>query len=278
MVRELTYSQLRLVGVAQRISAALAEAGIETRVLKGLATSQIDYPSPALRHSGDVDLLLRLPDLRRAVGILSASCCNEPDASVARPELLKGQVLEHERDIEIDLHYRLSRFARNSGDDVLFDDPQTLTGGMLALPAEGRLIHAASHALSPNPSRRLSSVADIVALIDNTGVNWDRLGDLARRVGLADIVAAAFRAEAALMDRPPHPGMRLGSMSALRRRALLTSKKHPLTEHWLASSALPDGAGRLEYVRHRVLPSAGLVHERGGRMAHYRHLARRLRA
>ena len=59
---------LRLERVALDVTADLAAAGIETRLLKGAATARLDYDDPSWRSFGDVDLLVRVRRLRRGRG------------------------------------------------------------------------------------------------------------------------------------------------------------------------------------------------------------------
>jgi hypothetical protein len=66
-------SHLRIRSSAGRILASLDDAGIETRVLKGLATAELDYPNQQLRHTGDVDLAIRPDDLDEALPIPTAN-------------------------------------------------------------------------------------------------------------------------------------------------------------------------------------------------------------
>ena len=57
-----------LVGAA----ALLEGAGIDHRVLKGTGVAHLDYPDPALRSFGDVDLLVRSSQFDDAVEVLVA--------------------------------------------------------------------------------------------------------------------------------------------------------------------------------------------------------------
>jgi hypothetical protein len=277
--RDLMTAQLQLSIVAREICSTLDNEGIDSRILKGLATSELDYAKPSFRHTGDVDLLVGIEDLDRACDVLLGSGLQPSDDLANDGLLLKGTVLEHASGIEVDLHYRLSRFAPPTPADVLMQDPADLLFGLKALPAEGRLIHAAGHAvLSPNPGRRLSSVADIVAILDNTEIDWRHARALADEMGFTGAVGVAFRAEALIMKRDPHPGLDWPHPPALLRSMVETTRRRPLAEHWLAMNALPPGVTRPSYIAHRLIPSSTLVDERGGRIAYYRGLMRKGRA
>lgn len=284
MERDLMTVQLRLSIVARDVCHALSAAGIETRILKGLATSELDYAKPSLRHTADVDLLVGLDELEPAtevllgIGLTPADEVAAADDRLTDGHNLKGVVFEHETGIEVDLHYRLSRFAPPS--DELMRHSTDLLFGLQALSTEGRLIHAASHAvLSPNPGRRLSSIADIVAILDNTaastGVDWAEARRLADALGLTAGAGVALRAEALLMGREPHPGIDWPRPGPLLTSMTETTKRVPVVEHALAMAALPPGMTRRSYLAHRLTPSSRLVDDRGGRLAYYRSLARR---
>ena len=72
---------VRLERVALEVTADLAAAGIETRLLKGAATARLDYDDPSWRSFGDVDLLVRSDDYDAAVG----RCCAAAAPGADRP-------------------------------------------------------------------------------------------------------------------------------------------------------------------------------------------------
>ena len=61
---------LRLEDDLLRVAALLEGAGIDLRVLKGPSFAHLDYPDPALRFFGDIDLLVRSEDFDRAGSVL----------------------------------------------------------------------------------------------------------------------------------------------------------------------------------------------------------------
>ena len=70
--RHLRLLQQSLMAEADLVFVArlFQDAGIEFRVLKGLATAHLDYPDPALRLTGDVDVLVRRGQLDAATEVL----------------------------------------------------------------------------------------------------------------------------------------------------------------------------------------------------------------
>lgn len=278
--RDLMNMQLQLSIVAREVCSALSDARIASHVLKGLATSELDYAKPSLRHTGDVDLLVSPHHLERATAVLlDAGLTPADDVAATDGRLtdghnLKGVVFEHPTGIEVDVHYRLSRFAPPS--DELMRHSADLLFGLTAFSTEGRLIHAAAHSvLSPNPGRRLSSVADIVAILDNSDVDWPRARLLADDLALTSGAGVALRAEALLMRRAPHPGLDWPRPGPLLKSLTETTKQRTMAEHLLAMAALPDAMTKRAYLAHRLTPSARLIAERGGRIAYYRGLIRR---
>ncbi len=278
--RSLMTMQLQLSVVAREVCAALADAGIESHLLKGLATSELDYAKPSMRHTGDVDLLVsplhmgQTTEVLLDSGLVPADGVAAADSRLTDGHNLKGVVFEHSTGIEVDVHYRLSRFAPPS--DVLMQHSTDLLFGLSALSTEGRLVHAAAHSvLSPNPGRRLSSVADIVAILDNSEFDWGQARRLADELGLTAGAGVALRAEALLMDREPHPGLDWPRPGPLLRSMTETTKQRTMVEHALAMAALPQGMTKRAYLEHRLTPSARLIDERGGKIAYYRGLLRK---
>lgn len=118
-VLEQTYRLAQLQAMRQRFELlrlldALQGAGVEAIVLKGLALREIIYPDPALRPSGDVDLLVRLA----AVPIVEAALQGlgyEPDETVLprewwRPDNIHHLVPYHlpEREVQVEVHWDLA--------------------------------------------------------------------------------------------------------------------------------------------------------------------------
>jgi hypothetical protein len=276
--RQLTVGQLQLVAVSKAVIATLAAKSIDVRLLKGLATGPLDYPAASLRHTGDVDLLVRRRDLGAAIEAMVAAGCHRHGGDAIRPELHTGSTLLHPSGEEIDVHFRLSRYHRAADHVCLMEHPVTLAHGGLALPAELRLMHAAAHSLlTPHPNRRLSSMADITAIIDNTGVDWSRTRGLADLLGLTGIAAVAMRAEALIVDRSYHPGLSWPTPGMLMKEAFVASKRRLPLQHLLAISALPPDVARRDYVKAWLTPPHDALEFHGGKRAYYRRLYGRLR-
>lgn len=264
---------MRLRSAATTVLTLLHEAGIETRVLKGLATAELDYPNHQLRHTGDVDLAVRPGDLHRAVELLRDSGdCTQPTPGVDRadgatrpspsqhPALLRGWTLDAPNGVEVDLHNRL--FLRSPFDDELFADAGEqlrLVPGR-ALRAEHRLVHAAGHFMIAQPgTRRMSGVVDIARLIRRADVDLDL--DEARRfaaaLGVESLICAGLRVEAQLSGRTEV----LNALDEWRqpdwldRATFLAAHRRLLLEHLGRFREVPRGQ-RLRFIPTWMRPTA----------------------
>lgn len=276
-LQHLAVSQMRLYAAAREVVSWLTEADIECRVLKGLATGPLDYPESILRQSGDVDLIVGLENFLAAEAVLVHAGCSHPEAARLPGLLMQGSTLIHPNGVELDLHYRIDRYFPSPDSALLMSDPERAGEGLPAFPPELRLVHAAHHALaSPPENRRLSSMADIVAILDNTGVDWDRTREIADRLGMTGTVAEALRMEAMIMGREAHPGLDWPRPRWLEARALLSNGRRMPFRHFLALNSLPPGQSKLSYVRRWLLPSREYLDARGGIASYFRDLLRGL--
>jgi len=195
-------SHLRTRSSANRILASLDDAGIETRVLKGLATAELDYPNQQLRHTGDVDLAIRPNELGQAVQILTANG-HRDHPTPFHPVLLYGWTLDAPDGVEVDLHTRL--FRRSPLDDELFTcgSEQLRSVPGRALRPEHRLVHAAGHFIisPPGGTRRMSGVIDIARLLRRSDLDLDEARRFAGALGVESLVGAGIRVEAELSQR-----------------------------------------------------------------------------
>ncbi|MGK0276500.1 MAG: hypothetical protein ACI9N0_002894 [Ilumatobacter sp.] len=152
----------------------LDNAGIATRVLKGLAVAQLDYPDPALRLTSDIDLLVKGDDIHRAIDRLAAfgfeRHFDEPFDGFDTT-LGKGAALEGPNRFVIDLHRTLALgyYGVRLPVDLLWENPDHIDmAGVRAcvLPKAERFAHAALHlALAPHP--RMMHFLDLAVLIGN---------------------------------------------------------------------------------------------------------------
>jgi len=224
----------------------LAEAGVPTRVLKGVALAHLDHPDPQHRPPGDLDLLVRGYDLTTAVGELRARGAglleNDPAPGYATV-VGKGTTVAVARGPEIDLHRLLvwGPFGVRVRPEDLWRPGRTVALGDAAidtLDVEATLVHVALH-LTVLGWRRALSVRDVGVLL---------LGDAVDR--WARRSSSSWRDRAWLrIERPEEPlgvlepvatylELRTSAERAMLRRASL----HPAPGTW------PTPLGRLRRV------------------------------
>ena len=264
-------AHLRLRSTATAVLSLLDEAGIETRILKGLATAELDYPNRQLRHTGDVDLAVRPDDLERVVELLGKSDYRvqptpgaHPGAGTTRrspsqhPALLRGWALDAPSGVEVDVHNRL--FLRSPFDDELFahagEQLDSLPGR--ALCAEHRLVHAAGHFIISQPgTRRMSGVVDIARLLRRDDLDLGEARRFAAAVGVESLVCAGLRVEARLSGRTDV----LRALDEWRqpdwldRNIFLAAHRRLVLEHLGRFREVPRGQ-RLRFVPTWILPTS----------------------
>jgi hypothetical protein len=147
---------------------ALADAGVPCLVLKGAALSERSYPSPFLRHNGDIDLLLRQNDLARAARVLVEQGWRRGRvASLVELHHRHTPPLVHPSGLPLDLHRRLAAgFYRVPYEQLWARSVETKIAGAHArmLSAADNLLHVCLHAVGGR--RGLQWVVDAGWLIE----------------------------------------------------------------------------------------------------------------
>lgn len=264
-----TALQLKLIAEAKIEIQRLETAGIDHRVLKGLASCELDYADAAMRTFGDIDLLVHQRDFDRAIEVLVAGGAQPPPANRFGYRFSHAASLVNRAGYEVDLHYRLIRFGAINGEhlDSLFDDPVSLSWGGRALPAELRLLHAASHFICAQPGhRRLSGLADVTAIRAKHCVNLDTTRHYARLFGIEAPVGFALALERTLRDLPVDTD-HWEAPSPLERASYLRPDRQLAMEHAHAFVRSPN---RIRYLAHQLFPSAERAERRGGYRQYFR--------
>ena len=146
---------VELDGLLLEVCAALAQAGIPTRVLKGAAVATLDEPDPAWRSYQDVDVLVPTNRLMAAADALAPLGLQPAVPPVRRgwaDRHAKSLTLRHHSGMQVDLHRRLAGgpLGARIRTDALFaggDDLPVGTATLTALVAEHRFLHACYHAV-----------------------------------------------------------------------------------------------------------------------------------
>ncbi len=168
--------------VLREALAGLADASIEFVVVKGAALAELAYPDPRLRHSHDVDLLVRQEDLSRAVAALETRAfVPVPDATPEHASLL------HASRLPIRLHTTFCQvpYYRVPIDGIVAAAESCVLAGVPArvLPPAEALLQVVVQGVTPGRgTAAMRWAVDARYLLDGGG---NRVPDAARLVDLA---------------------------------------------------------------------------------------------
>lgn len=287
-VRELHRSRLAGVLVLERLLVdtvdRLSAEGVPVRVLKGAAMAHLDYPDPAQRTFGDIDLLVPGDAFDEAVRVLGAAGCRRQFPE-PRPgfdgRFGKGASLRTTTGYEIDLHrsFSMGPFGERLALDLVWRQSESfaVAGQSLnALSPEARLLHATYHAVLGDQRPRLTPLRDIAQLALGGRVSWPRVRELMEASSGEPVVARAVSmawAELRISDV-----LALTEWAAHYReqeRARADISAYTATPSYAARAfatlaAIPSVREKLRYLSALLLPDASYVagrhHSRGDRL------------
>jgi hypothetical protein len=202
---------LALEATLFRTTAMLEEVEIDHRVLKGTGVAHLDYPDPALRSFGDVDLLVRSSQFDDAVEVLVAAGHRrkfpEPRPGFDR-RFGKGSCLVSQAGYEIDLHRTLAMGPYGVRIDLgaLWRRSATFELGgreFHALGPEERFLHACFHAALGDKTPRLTSLRDVAQMQVSRPLDPDLTCRLISSWGAEAVVARAVRMAADVLGLEP---------------------------------------------------------------------------
>jgi hypothetical protein len=208
--RAQNFLTLRLTAELLRLLEIFAAKGIPALVIKGPVVAMRAYGNPAVRSYGDLDLLVRQKDIRRATESMLHSGYEAAVSLRAIDEgKIPGQYLFTKPDSKllVELHSELTLryfprllpiedfFARQSR--VRLDGHE-----VPALSLEDELvlicIHGAKHFWE-----RLTWIADVAALVSlQTSIDWERAAASARAVGAEHLLNTGLRLAADVLQAP----------------------------------------------------------------------------
>jgi hypothetical protein len=183
-----------------RVADALDDAGVELRVLKGPAIARLDYPDPARRSFGDVDVLVRSEQYETAVDVLCE--LGVPRFAEPRPGFTarfgKGVCILTRDGWEVDLHraFVAGAFGMTARSDELFAGSSPFTVGtrtLTALDHPRRFLHACFHASLGDDPPRVLALRDVVELSASPGMDADAVLRWATDWRCRGVVARAVR-------------------------------------------------------------------------------------
>ena len=252
---------LRLTAELFRILDRFTSEGIGALVVKGPVLAVQAYGDPAMRAYGDLDLLVRQRDIRRATELLSAAGFSPAvPLSAIDAGRIPGQYLFSKPDSKliVELHNDLTLryFPRRLPIEEFFARQIRVRLDAREAPAlsvEDELvlicIHGAKHFWE-----RLMWIADVAALVSRqTGIDWQRVADSAQAVGAERMLHTGLRLASDLLEaRLP------GKVLAMAQADAVSARLVERTLKWLpaAGSAPPR---LLERAAYRLGMRGGLI-------------------
>jgi hypothetical protein len=177
------------------------DASIDFRVLKGSASAHLDYPDPASRVFGDIDLLVRGEQFDEAAAALTGAGyvrrTPEPRPGFDR-RFGKGAVFTGPRGFEIDLHRTFVAGPFGISVDLKelwkHEASFSIAGRTLhALGREERFLNACYHAVLGDSPPRLNPQRDIAQMLQTRLLDFERVRALADAWHSSVVVARALQ-------------------------------------------------------------------------------------
>jgi hypothetical protein len=205
--RSQTFSSLRMSAELFRILDRFNSEGIGALVVKGPALAVQAYGDAAMRSYGDLDLLVRHRDIRRATELMSAAgFVPAVPLSAIHAGKIPGQYLFSKRDssLLVELHndHTLRYFPRRLPLEDYFARQISVPLDAHEVPAlsvEDELVLICIHG-SKHFWERLMWIADVAALVTRqTGIDWQRVAESARAVGAERMLHAGLRLASKLL-------------------------------------------------------------------------------
>lgn len=208
--RAQNFLTLRLTAELFRLLERFASAGIAALVVKGPVLAMQAYGDPAMRSYGDLDLLVRQSDIRRATELMMAAGYQAAvPLSAIDAGKIPGQYLFSKPDSKllVELHndFTLRYFPRRLPIEDFFARQIRVRLDAHEAPAlsvEDELvlicIHGAKHFWE-----RLIWIADVAALVSRqSSIDWDRAAESAKAVGAERMLHTGLRLAADLLHTP----------------------------------------------------------------------------
>jgi hypothetical protein len=200
------YCNQRLFHEAAGVIRDLEAAGVATLVLKGAALSAIYYRDGGTRPMDDLDLLIRLDDVQRAVRVLREAGWTIDSEWPLDAWLITRHAIacSHRTGQELDLHWEA--LYEPGSDDAFWarSVPIEVRGAATrALCPEDQLIHICIHGIGPWPGP-VRWVADAVMVLKAAGerLDWGAVVKEARERRVTAALSEALHYLVATFDTP----------------------------------------------------------------------------
>lgn len=186
MISSSAMRNIRMMHVLEGVAGTFNEAGIPLMVLKGAALYLTLYRRPDEREMTDLDLMVKPPDVDRAMKILESLGYHRGEASF-REDFFPRYYYEVQYrvgsicPVSIDLHvrpFRVLRLSRVVPDDAMWRRAVAVSHGnatVLVPAADDMLIHLAAHsAIHGNDHRKWLHDIDCWIRAHRRDLDWDR--------------------------------------------------------------------------------------------------------
>jgi hypothetical protein len=269
---------LRVEALLLSTTEALERAGVECRVLKGVALANTVYEDPALRVFADVDVLVPSADFGKAALVLAAALGTER----ALPELRPGfdarfgreALLRSDTGLELDLHRTFvdGAYGLTVDLDDLFVAPRRFALGgheVTTFPPPQQLLSSCYSAALGDWPARLASQRDVVQLLEVDAPSTGDVLDLARRWRAEPVLARALCQAWTMLDpqfTPPLVAWARDFTPGPTDRFLLASYRglaRGFTSQAAALLVVPGFTDKLAYLRAIATPQRTYLERRG---------------
>ncbi len=258
-------------------STLLTRAGIRHRALKGPVVARTEYPDPALRSFGDVDILVDGAHFDAAVAHLERGGGHARYRQPRRnfnARFGKGVCVVTSDGLEIDLHrvFVAGPFGLAIDPSDLFADAEAVEIGGTAVPAPNasvRFLHACYHVALTSP--RITATRDVAQIATRADLDVERALALAARWRGRAVVQRALRLTrnrlTADLDGPLYVWAERYRPDRFERAALrpYTSAGRSYAAQMAAGMwALRGFRARVEYATALLVPDRSYVRDREG--------------
>lgn len=206
-----------------RVVKLLADIGIPTIPLKGVALAQSLYGDPALRACVDLDILVPRSMVARAFNLLRAQGYASEFAPGFFADLLLRHDIEYalrrgERgfDYTVELHWGVlwgGKLEEGIADQLWADAYSTTVFGApaYAFSAEWQFLFLAAHA-ARHKWQGLKWLVDLHELCCNGDIEWDKVSSKAKQLGWEELLRVSLHACHTLFDTPVPKNFSDGSL------------------------------------------------------------------
>jgi hypothetical protein len=182
-------------------------AGIDWRMLKGVATARLLYANPLQRSSRDIDVLVRPSDLQKTLAALAPITAEpaEAQAGPVRAAMLKERQITDTRGVAVDVHQAIEGSLITSRLPIapLFAEPQSITIGDVQIEAcntAAMFVHSVLH--STSGGAQLSTLPDLGRLARLVDPDDELFADLLPRRPQRDLFVWSLQIAATQIPIP----------------------------------------------------------------------------